>query len=51
MKRVSLKTAKGNIANFFVLSVAGDKNGMVGLGIGNQEMVSVLLPPKPIGML
>lgn len=37
MKRVSLKTAKGNIANFFVLSVAGDKNGMVGLGIGKSR--------------
>lgn len=37
MKRVSLKTAKGNIANFFVLSVAGDKNGMVGIGIGKSR--------------
>ncbi|KAI5963586.1 MRPS5 [Candida pseudojiufengensis] len=37
MKRVSLKTAKGNIANFFVMSVAGDKNGMIGLGIGKSR--------------
>lgn len=37
MKRVSLKTAKGNIANFFVMSVAGDKNGMLGIGIGKSR--------------
>ncbi|KAI3407143.2 MRPS5 [Candida oxycetoniae] len=37
MKRVSLKTAKGNIPNFFVMSVAGDKNGMLGLGIGKSR--------------
>ncbi|RCK63114.1 37S ribosomal protein S5, mitochondrial [Candida viswanathii] len=37
MKRVSLKTGKGNIANFFVMSVVGDQNGMVGIGIGKSR--------------
>ncbi|CAI5756924.1 unnamed protein product [Candida verbasci] len=37
MKRVSLKTRKGNIASFFVLSVVGDKNGMIGIGIGKSR--------------
>ncbi|CAK9436204.1 mitochondrial 37S ribosomal protein uS5m [Lodderomyces beijingensis] len=37
MKRVSLKTAKGNIPNFFVMSIAGDRNGMIGLGIGKSR--------------
>ncbi|KAK6463048.1 mitochondrial ribosomal protein S5 [Scheffersomyces coipomensis] len=37
MKRVSLKTSKGNIPNFFVLTVAGDRNGTIGLGIGKSR--------------
>lgn len=34
MKRVSCQTGKGKIASFFVLTVVGDGNGTVGLGIG-----------------
>ena len=37
MKRVSLKTSKGNIPNFFVMTVVGDRNGTVGLGIGKSR--------------
>lgn len=37
MKRVSLKTSKGNIPNFFVLTVVGDRNGTIGLGIGKSR--------------
>lgn len=37
MKRVSLKTAKGNIPNFFVLTIVGDRNGTIGLGIGKSR--------------
>ncbi|KAK6205394.1 mitochondrial ribosomal protein S5 [Scheffersomyces amazonensis] len=37
MKRVSLKTSKGNIPNFFVLTVVGDKRGTIGLGIGKSR--------------
>lgn len=40
MKRVSCQTGKGKIANFFVLTVAGDGNGTIGLGIGkSRELV------------
>ncbi|KAG7663581.1 MRPS5 [[Candida] subhashii] len=37
MKRVSLKTSKGNIPNFFVLTIVGDRNGTIGLGIGKSR--------------
>lgn len=37
MKRVSLKTSKGNIPNFFVMTVVGDRRGTIGLGIGKSR--------------
>lgn len=37
MKRVAQKTSKGNVPSFWVMSVAGDMNGMIGLGIGKSR--------------
>lgn len=37
MKRVSLKTSKGNIPNFFVMTIVGDRKGTIGLGIGKSR--------------
>ena len=37
MKRVSNKTSKGNIPSFFVMTIVGDRNGTIGLGIGKSR--------------
>lgn len=37
IKRVSCQTSKGKIPNFYVMTVVGDRNGMVGMGEGKSR--------------
>lgn len=37
VKRVSCQTSKGKIPNFYVMTIVGDRNGMVGMGEGKSR--------------